>query len=205
MRRCVAKKLPRLVVKVKVDTERAGCFAEQQVQLGLVVDEAISETRDRLGAYAERTNSKLNTRFGAVHGGKGRGGTGRVPKHTHLSRHGRGVPQERGSHRFPANHRERLPMLVREKSGLGLALPKAGVPWSVVFLVRLKTLNTTRPLVPGRRCARKKIWPYVSVLCSRLRLQSAARGARQQRPSQSATRARSGAYEGAYLIWRAGA
>ena len=126
MRACGAEKLPWLVVVVEVDAERAGCFAERQPRLGLVVDEAIPETRDRLGAHAERTNSKLNTRFGAVRGGKGRGGTGRVPKHTHLSRRGRGVPQERDSDRFPeANHHERLPMLVREKSGLGLALVRA--------------------------------------------------------------------------------
>ena len=86
MRTCGAEKLPWLVVEVEVDAERAGCFAERQLRLGLVVDEAIPATRDRLSAHAERTNSKLNARFGAVHGGKGRGGTGRVPKHTHLSR-----------------------------------------------------------------------------------------------------------------------
>ena len=99
MRTCGAEKLPWLVVEVEGDAERAGCFAERQLRLGLVVDKAIPETRDRLGAHAKRTNSKLNTRFGA--GGKGRGGTGQVPKHTHLSRRGCGVPQERDSDRFP--------------------------------------------------------------------------------------------------------
>ena len=29
------------MVEVEVDAERAGCFAERQVRLGLVVDEAI--------------------------------------------------------------------------------------------------------------------------------------------------------------------
>ena len=53
-RRCGAEteKLPWLVVEVEVDAERAGCFAERQVRLGLVVDEAIPETRDRLGSPA---------------------------------------------------------------------------------------------------------------------------------------------------------
>ena len=60
--RPLAVALPWLVVEVEVDAERSGCFfAERQVRLGLVVDEAIPETRDRLGARAERTNSKLNT------------------------------------------------------------------------------------------------------------------------------------------------
>ena len=53
MRKCGAEKLPWLVVEVEVDAERAGCFAERQVRLGLVVDEAIPETRDRLGRPAE--------------------------------------------------------------------------------------------------------------------------------------------------------
>ena len=46
------EKLPWLVVvvEVEVDAERAGCFAERQVRLGLVVDEAIPETRDWLGS-----------------------------------------------------------------------------------------------------------------------------------------------------------
>ena len=48
----------------------------------------------------------------------------------------------------------------------------------------------------------------VAILRSRLRLQSALESPQpvapaNKRPSQSATRARSGAYEGAYLIWRA--
>ena len=50
MRTCGAEKLPWLVVvEVEVDAERARCFAERQVRLGLVVDEAVPETRDRLG------------------------------------------------------------------------------------------------------------------------------------------------------------
>ena len=46
MRRCGAEKLPWLVVEVEVDAEQVGCFAERQVRLGLVVDEAIPETRN---------------------------------------------------------------------------------------------------------------------------------------------------------------
>ena len=38
MRTCGAEKLPWLVAEVKVDTERAGCLAERQLRLGLVVD-----------------------------------------------------------------------------------------------------------------------------------------------------------------------
>ena len=44
MRTCGAEKLPWLVVEAAVDAERAGCFAERQVRLGLVVDEAIPDT-----------------------------------------------------------------------------------------------------------------------------------------------------------------
>ena len=39
MRTCGAEKLPWLVIKVEVDAERAGCFAERQLRLGLVGEE----------------------------------------------------------------------------------------------------------------------------------------------------------------------
>ena len=45
MRTCGAEKLPWLVAEVKVDTERAGCLAERQLRLGLVVDGAIVGSR----------------------------------------------------------------------------------------------------------------------------------------------------------------
>ena len=106
-RRCGAEKLPWLVVEVEVDAERAGCFAERQVRLGLVGEEAIPETRDRLGGPAERTKARLRVRIGAVHEGVDRGGTAQVLSHTHINPRGRGVPQERKSDRFPwVNHRE---------------------------------------------------------------------------------------------------
>ena len=44
MRMCGAEKLPWLVIEVEVDAERAGCFAERQLRLGLVGEEAIPET-----------------------------------------------------------------------------------------------------------------------------------------------------------------
>ena len=50
MRTCGAEKLPWLVIEVEVVAERAGCFAERQLRLGLVGEEAIPETRDRLGS-----------------------------------------------------------------------------------------------------------------------------------------------------------
>ena len=60
MRTCGAeKKLPWLVIEVEVDAERAGCFAERQLRLGLVGEEAIPETRDRVGRPAERTKARL--------------------------------------------------------------------------------------------------------------------------------------------------
>ena len=99
-RRCGAEKLPWLVVEVEVDAERAGCFAERQVRLGLVVDEAIPETCDRLGGPAERTKATLRVRIGAVHEGVDCGGTAHVLSHTHLNPRGRGVPPERKSHRL---------------------------------------------------------------------------------------------------------
>ena len=116
MRTCGAEKLPWLVIEVEVDAERAGCFAERQLRLGLVGEEAIPETRDRLGRPAERTKARLRVRIGAVHEGVDRGGTAQVLSHTHLNPRGRGVPPERKSDRFSwVNHRERLPVLVREK------------------------------------------------------------------------------------------
>ena len=46
MRTCGAEKLriPWLVIEVEVDAERAGCFAERQLRLGLVGEEATPET-----------------------------------------------------------------------------------------------------------------------------------------------------------------
>ena len=121
LRRCGAEKLPWLVIEVEVDTEQAGCFAERQLRLGLVGEEAIPETRDRLGRPAKRTKARLHARLrvriGAVHEGVDRGGTAQVLSHTHLNPRGRGEPPERKSDRFYwVNHRERLPVvLVREK------------------------------------------------------------------------------------------
>ena len=100
MRTCGAEKLPWLVVEVEVDAERAGCFAERQVRLGLGVDEAIPETCDRLGGPAERTKARLRVRIGAVHEGVDCGGTAHVLSHTHPNPRGRGVPPERKSDRF---------------------------------------------------------------------------------------------------------
>ena len=68
MRTCGAEKLPWLVVEVEVDAERAGCFAERQLRLGLVGEEAIPETRDRLGSPVERTKWSQKVRFGADRG-----------------------------------------------------------------------------------------------------------------------------------------
>ena len=116
MRTCGAEKLPWLVLEVEVDAERAGCFAERQLWLGLVVERAIPETRDASGTPVERTKERSRTRIGAEHEDMGRAGTAKVLSHTHLNPRGRGVPPERKSDRFSwVNHRERLPMLVREK------------------------------------------------------------------------------------------
>ena len=100
MRTCGAEKLPWLVIEVEVDAERAGCFAERQLRLGLVGEEAIPETRDRLGRPRERTKARLRVRIGAVHEGVDRGGTAQVLSHTHLSLRGCGRPQERKSDRL---------------------------------------------------------------------------------------------------------
>ena len=67
-RRCKAEKLPWLVVEVEVDAERAGCFAERQVRLSLVCEEAIPEIRDRLGSPVERTKWSQKVLFGADRG-----------------------------------------------------------------------------------------------------------------------------------------
>ena len=44
MRTCGAEKLPWLMTEVEVDAERARCFAERQLRLGLVGEEATLET-----------------------------------------------------------------------------------------------------------------------------------------------------------------
>ena len=60
------RSLPWLVVEVEVDAERAGCFAERHVRLGLIVDEAIPETRDRLvGLPARGTQTSGRVRVGS--------------------------------------------------------------------------------------------------------------------------------------------
>ena len=51
-----------LVIKVEVDAERARCFAERQLRLGLVGEEAIPETHDRLGRPAVRISKKPPSR-----------------------------------------------------------------------------------------------------------------------------------------------
>ena len=68
MRTCGAERHPWLVIEVEVDAERAGCFAEWQLRLGLIGEEAIPETRDRLGTPVERTKGSLTVRFGADRG-----------------------------------------------------------------------------------------------------------------------------------------
>ena len=124
MRTCGAEKLPWLVIEVEVDAERAGCFAERQLRLGLVGEEAIPETRDRLGRPAERTKARLRVRIGAVHEGVDRGGTAQVLSHTHLNPRGRGVPPERKSDRLVhiftvSDFRD----WSERKGGFGLPLP----------------------------------------------------------------------------------
>ena len=58
MRTYGAEKLPWLVIEVEVDAERAGCFAERQLRLGLVVERATPETRDASGTPVERTKER---------------------------------------------------------------------------------------------------------------------------------------------------
>ena len=90
MRRRGAEKLPWLVVEVEVDAERAGCFAERQVRLGLVVDEAIPETRDWLGSPVRRTRTSGRMRVGPWYGAlRGvRHGQGGIQVHQHAPEHG---------------------------------------------------------------------------------------------------------------------
>ena len=89
-RRCGAEKLPWLVVEVEVDAERAGCFAERQVRLGLVVDEAIPETRDWLGSPVRRTRTSGRMRVGPWYGALrgARHGQGGIQFHQHGPEHG---------------------------------------------------------------------------------------------------------------------
>ena len=86
--------------EAEADAERAGCFAEQQLRLGLVVDGATPETRDRFGRPLERTTERFRTRIGAVHGDMGRGCTAPATGRAHLSPRGCGRPQERQSDRL---------------------------------------------------------------------------------------------------------
>ena len=90
MRRCGAAKLPWLVVEVEVDAERAGCFAERQVRLGLVVEEAVPETRDWLGSPVRRTRTSGRMRVGPWYGALrgARHGQGGIQFHQHGHEHG---------------------------------------------------------------------------------------------------------------------
>ena len=116
MRTCGAEKLPWLVVEVEVDAERAGCFAERQLRLGLVGEEATPET-SALKDPCERTPiANERARVSVLHA------------QTHLRCH---TPVARTIHSFLSrwegtqarksdtftcqNHRAPLPILVREK------------------------------------------------------------------------------------------
>ena len=81
--------------EAEVDAEPAGCFAEQQLRLGLVVDGATPETRDRFGTPVQRTTERFGTRIGAVHGDMGRGCAYQGAKRDYLRQLAHGVPQER--------------------------------------------------------------------------------------------------------------
>ena len=81
--------------EAEVDAERAGCFAEQQLRLGLVVDGATPETRDRFGTPVQRTTERFGTRIGAVHGDMGRGCTAPAAGRAYLCPRGCAGPQER--------------------------------------------------------------------------------------------------------------
>ena len=89
------------MVEIEVDAERARCFVERQLRLGLVVDGAIPETRDRLGRPVERSKARLRVRIGAAQEEVDRGGTVQVLGHADLNPRGRGVPPERKSDTFP--------------------------------------------------------------------------------------------------------
>ena len=108
-----AEKLQWSVGEAEVDAERAGCFAEQQLRLGLVVDGATPEIRDRFGRPVERTTERFRTRIGAVHGDMGRGCTAPATECAHLSPRGCRRPQERQSDRLHRrNIVSRLPVLI---------------------------------------------------------------------------------------------
>ena len=63
-----AKKLQWSVGEAEADAERAGCFAEQQLRLGLVVDGATPEYGAWSGSPVERTKWSQTVRFGADRG-----------------------------------------------------------------------------------------------------------------------------------------
>ena len=76
-----AEKLQWSVGEAEADAERAGCFAEQQPRLGLVVDGATPKTRGRFGRPVERTTTeRFRTRIGAVHTAKWVAGALRQPQ-----------------------------------------------------------------------------------------------------------------------------
>ena len=102
-RRCGAEKRPWLVVEVEVDAERAGCFAERQVRLGLVVDEAIPETRDWLGSPVRRTRTSGRMRVGPWYGALrgARHGQGGIQFHQHGPEHGEPASAADGRFFYP--------------------------------------------------------------------------------------------------------
>ena len=115
--------------EAEVGAERARCFAEQQLRLGLVVNGATPETRDRFGRPVERTTERFRTRIGAVvHGDMGRGCTAPATGRAHLSPRGCGRPQERQSERLHRrNIASRLPVtgIWRRSVKLSLTLTRS--------------------------------------------------------------------------------
>ena len=126
MRTCGAEKLPWLVVEVEVDAERAGCFAERQVRLGLVVDEAIPETRDWLGSPVRRTRTSGRMRVGPWYGALcgARHGQGGIQFHQHAPEHGEPASAADGRFCYP-NHPLEGRRLVCAFLRTELALPEA--------------------------------------------------------------------------------
>ena len=116
MRTCGAEKLPWLVVEVEVDAERAGCFAERQLRLGLVGEEATPETSALIDPCERTPIANERARVSVLHAQTHLRCHTPVARtiHSPLSRW-EGT-QARKSGTFTCqNHRAPLPMLVREK------------------------------------------------------------------------------------------
>ena len=123
MRTCGAEKLPWLVIEVEVDAERAGCFAERQLRLGLVGEEATPETSASKDPCERTPIANERAKVSSLHAQSVVGCSAPIARTIHPPLPRREGAQARKSDTFSCFfHRAPLPFWSERKGGFGLPL-----------------------------------------------------------------------------------